>query len=41
MQHRRKVDPVKQILARLDEKQSKVKGNLSLSILDIVYVFLS
>ena len=25
MQQRRKVDPVKQILARLDEKQSKVK----------------
>ena len=25
MQQRRKVDPVKQILAQLDEKQSKVK----------------
>ena len=25
MQQRRKVDPVKQILARLDEKQSKVQ----------------
>lgn len=29
MQQRRKVDPVKQILARLDEKQRKVKHEKS------------